>query len=63
MSDAWYRDPISPYEDGFGNLWTVEGVCLNPVHGCEEPRYMHDLWLLEVQAELAMSFREKMEAV
>ena len=33
MSDTWYRDPPDlppPYEDGFGQLWTIDGVCLNP---------------------------------
>jgi hypothetical protein len=62
MSDKWYRgaEPIPPYEDWQGNLWTYDGVCLNPVHGCEVPDYMHDLAMLDIQAELIMSYWEKL---
>lgn len=60
MSDTWYREAIPPYEDWQGNLWTVDGECLNPIHGCEEPAWMQDVWLVELQAELMMGFREKL---
>ena len=32
MSDTWYKpaDPLPPYEDWEGRLWTLDGVCLNP---------------------------------
>lgn len=63
MSDTWYREPASipPYRDGWGNLWTWDGVCLNPVHTCEPPDWMNDLAILEFKAELAMSFQEAVE--
>ncbi len=63
MSDTWYRRPMSlpPYEDGFGNLWTWDGVCLNPVHGCERPAWHDDLWMVDLQANLMMTFFEKMQ--
>ena len=63
MSDSWYRapEPIPPYEDWLGNLWTHDGVCLNPVQGCEEPTYMHDLDMLELQAEFSMGLAEKVD--
>jgi len=62
VSDFWYRDaqPIPLYEDWLGNLWTHDGVCLNPVQGCEEPAYMHDLDMLELRAEIVMGFFEKL---
>lgn len=56
MSDTWYREPtaIPPYEDWQGALWTWDGQCLNPVYGCEPPSWYHELWAVELQAELVM---------
>lgn len=33
MSDIWYREPLDlpAYRDGFGQLWTLDGKCLNPL--------------------------------
>lgn len=63
MSDLWYRDPpaIPPYEDFAGNLWTWDGVCLNPVHTCEPPRWHFELVWAEIQAEIMFGFREAVE--
>jgi hypothetical protein len=59
VSDTWYRAPevIPPYEDFEGSLWTVDGVCLNPVHTCEPPGWYDELAWLGLQAEIAMGLR------
>lgn len=64
MSDAWYRDPpvIPPYEDFAGNLWTWDGICLNPVHTCEPPPWHRDLEWFGLEAEIAFGYREAVDA-
>lgn len=54
MSDTWYRDPIPPYEDFAGRLWTIEGVCLNPAPE-PEPVSMVDFesWIVRSIAQAA----------
>lgn len=63
MSDTWYREPpsVPPYEDDFGNLWTLDGVCLNPVHTCEEPAWIREMSWLDFQAQVAMGFNERID--
>lgn len=60
MSDTWYRDPdpIPPYEDWHGNLWTWDGVCLNPVHTCEPPSWYHELLWQDIVADYHMGLAE-----
>lgn len=60
MSDDWYRtqNEIPPYRDYQGFLWTIEGECLNPVHGCERPDWLRELDWVDLQADVIMSWRE-----
>lgn len=63
MSDTWYRDPLAlpPYEDGLGNLWAMDGTCVNAVHTCEPPAWYDEMVLVEMQAELMFSYREALD--
>lgn len=58
MSDSWYRKRLHlpPYEDYLGQLWTLDGVCLNPTE--LEPSFLdewpEDLRSTVFQAALGM---------
>lgn len=57
MSDTWYRNPLPPYEDPDGNLWTLDGVCINPKLG---PEPHDDLAMFDLQVDIAMAFAEEL---
>ena len=56
MSDTWYRTPLPPYEDWQGNLWTLDGQCLNPMLGPERPPVAWEDLVAEVRTEVVRSF-------
>ena len=58
MSDTWYRKPLElePYKDAFGFLWTLDGICLNPIYGCDEPAWLVEMKWADLMADLAMAF-------
>jgi hypothetical protein len=60
VSDSWYRDPLPPHEDFDGNLWTLDGICLNPKLG---PEPHPDLALINLQTEIAMAFAGDLDSV
>lgn len=58
VSDTWYRAPLAlpPYEDGFGNLWAMDGTCVNAVHMCEPPSWYLEMSRIGLIAEFRFEF-------
>lgn len=62
MSDTWYRDPLPPYEDGFGRLWALDGTQAGGPLGEPAPEWLaawpEDLQWEALRAAMAMDFIE-----